>query len=304
MAINLSQERDLLLPGLNALTGKYPQLPRTYKSIFEQRKATMALERTVSMRYLSQAQLKPEGTPTTFDNNPGQRYVYNHQSITVSLGFAITQEAIEDNQYKKDFGPSVMGLQDAFVRAEEVYAADVLNTATTYNANVGGDGKALGATDHPVDGGSISNLASPAVSLGEAALLNAQIAINANWRDNANQRMNAKPRRLVIPPQLEPTALRLLKTQLRPGTGNNDINAIVMTQGGLPDGYVVWNYLTSAFSWFVLSDQKGLLFWNRIPYQSDMSVEFSTDNLLVKGRQRYVFDYDDWRTLYMSNPTS
>lgn len=304
MAINLSQERDLLLPGLNALTGKYKQLPRTHSKIFQQRKATMALERTASMRYLSVAMQKAEGTPTTFDNNPGQRYIYNHQSITLSLGFAITLEAIEDNLYKKDFGPSVMGLQDAFLRAEEVYAADVLNTATTYDANIGGDGKALGATDHPVDGGSVSNLASPAVSLGEAALLNGQIAINANWRDNANQRMNAKPQKLVIPPQLEPTAARLLYTELRPGTGNNDINAIQTTQGGVPGGYIVWNYLTSAYSWFLLSDQKGLLYWNRMPYQSDMSVEFSTDNLLVKGRQRYVFDYDDWRALYMSNPSS
>lgn len=304
MAINLSQERDLLLPGLNALTGKYMQLPRTHSKIFQQRKATMALERTVSMRYLSQAQQKPEGMPTTFDNNGGQRYVYNHQPVTLSLGFAITLEAIEDNQYKKDFGPSVMGLQDAFLRAEEVYAADVLNTATTYNAGIGGDGKALGAIDHPVDSNSIANLASPAVSLGEAALLNGQIAINANWRDNANQRMNAKPQKLVIPPQLEPTASRLLYTDLRPGTANNDINAIQVVQGGIPGGYVVWNYLTSAFSWFLLSDQKGLLFWNRMPYSSDMSVEFSTDNLLCKGRQRYVFDYDDWRALYMSNPTS
>jgi hypothetical protein len=304
MAINLPQERDLLLPGLNALTGKYKQLPRTHSRIFQQRKATMALERTVSMRYLSVAMEKAEGTPTTFDNQAGQRYVYNHQSITLSLGFAITLEAIEDNQYKRDFGPSVMGLQDAFLRCEEVYAANVLNTATTYDSEIGGDGKALLATDHPVDGGTVSNLASPAVSLGEAALLNAQIAINANWRDNANQRMNAKPKRLVIPPQLEPTAIRLLKTELRPGTANNDVNAILSTQGGLPEGYLVWNYLTSAFSWFVLSDQPGLLFWNRMPYSSDMSVEFSTDNLLTKGRQRYVFDYDDWRALYGSNPTS
>lgn len=304
MAINLSQERDLLLPGLNALTGKYPQLPRVHKRIFQERKATMILERTVSMRYLSQAQIKPEGTPTTFDNQPGERYVYNHQSNTLSLGFAITLEAIEDNQYKKDFGPSVMGLQDAFMRAENVFAADVLNSATTFSTPIGGDGKALGATDHPVDGATVSNLASPAVSLGEAALLNAQIAINANWRDNANQRMNAKPRSLVIPPQLEPTAIRLLKTELRPGTAMNDVNAILTTQGGMPDGYIVWNYLTSVFTWFVLSDCKGLLFWNRMPYEQDMSVEFSTDNLLVKGRQRYVFDYDDWRSLYMSNPTS
>jgi hypothetical protein len=304
MPVSLAQIRDLLLPGLWAVTGEYPQLPRVWNKVFQTRKSNMAQERSVSMRYLPIAMLKQEGAPTTFDNQSGERYTYAQEHNEISLGFAITRKAIDDNLYKTEFGPSAMGLRNAFLRAEEIYAADVLNTASTYNTAVGGDGKSLAATDHPVDGGTVSNLASPAVSLNETSLLNAQVAINANWRDNANQRMNAKPRRLVIPPSLEPTAVRLLKTELRPGTANNDVNAILSVQGGVPDGYLVWNYLTSSFAWFLLTDQPGLVHMDRIPYETDMSVEFTTDNLLVKGYQRNSYNYNDWRCSQFSFPTS
>lgn len=304
MPIALSQIRDLLQPGLWAVTGKYDQLPKIWPKVFRTRTSVMALERSVSMRYMTQAQVKQEGAPTTFDNAEGERYVYNQEHIEFSTAFAITRKAIDDNLYKTEFGPSVMGLRDAFVRTEEIYGAAVLNTANVYDTTVGGDGVALAATNHPVDGNTVSNLASPAVSLNETALLNAQVAINANWRDNANQRMNAKPRRLLIPPQLEPQAIRLLKTELRPGTAMNDVNAILSTQGGIPDGYTVWNYLTSSFAWFVITDQPGLQHMNRIPYETDMSVEFSTDNLLVKGYMRQSWSYSDWRCAYFSFATS
>lgn len=304
MPIALSSIRDLLLPGLWAVTGDYQQLPRVWDKVFKTRNSNMALERSVSMRYLPVAYLKQEGAPTTFDNASGERYVYNQEHNEISLGFAITRKAIDDNLYKSEFGPSVMGLRNAFLRTEEIYAADVLNNSTTYNSAIGGDGVALGSASHPVDGATVSNIASPAASLNETSLLNGQVAINANWRDNANQRMNAKPRRLIIPPQLEPTAVRLLKTELRPGTANNDVNAILSVQGGVPEGYLVWNYLTSQFAWFLLTDQDGLVHMNRIPYETDMSVEFTTDNLLVKGYQRYSFSENDWRAIYISLATS
>lgn len=304
MPIALSSIRDLLLPGLWAVEGEYPQLPRVWNKVFQTRKSNMALERSVSMRYLPVAVLKQEGAQTTFDNASGERYIYNQEHNEIALGFAITRKAIDDNLYKTEFGPSAMGLRNAFLRSEEIYAADVLNSAQTYNQSIGGDGVALASTAHPVDGSTVANLASPAVSLNETALLNAQVAINANWRDNANQRMNAKPRRLIIPPQLEPTAVRLLKTELRPGTGNNDVNAILSVQGGIPDGYLVWNYLTSQYAWFLATDQSGLVHMDRIPYENDMSVEFTTDNLLVKGYARYSFSYNDWRSMYFSFPTS
>jgi hypothetical protein len=303
MPIALAQIRDLLLPGLWELTGEYPQLPRTWNKVFKTRKSTMALERSASMKYLAVAQLKQEGAPTTFDNSPGEQYLYNQEHNEISLGFAITRKAIDDNLYKTDFGPSTMGLRNAFLRTEEIYAADVLNNATTYNSSIGGDGKALAATDHPVSGSTVSNLASPAVSLNETALLNAQVAINANWRDNANQRMNAKPQRLVIPPQLEPTAVRLLKTELRPGTANNDVNAIMMTAGGLPEGYMVNDYLTSTRAWFLLTNIDGLSYMERVKFETDMQVDFVTDNLLVKAYERYSFSYYNFRAIYGSFPT-
>lgn len=304
MPIALSSIRDLLLPGLWAVTGEYPQLPRVWDKIFKTRNSNMALERSVSMRFLPVAVLKQEGAPTTFDNASGERFIYNQEHNEISLGFAITRKAIDDNLYKSDFGPSVMGLRNAFLRTEEIYAADVLNSSGTYQNAIGGDGVALASASHPVDGATVSNIASPAASLNETSLLNGQVAINANWRDNANQRMNAKPRRLIIPPQLEPTAVRLLKTELRPGTANNDVNAILSVQGGVPEGYLVWNYLTSQFAWFLLTDQDGLVHMNRIPYETDMSVEFTTDNLLVKGYQRYSFSENDWRSIYISLATS
>lgn len=304
MPVALSQIRDLLLPGLWAVTGEYPQLPRVWDKVFKTRKSNMALERSVSMRYLPVATLKNEGAPTRFDNNNGERYIYNQEHNELSLGFAITRKAIDDNLYKSEFGPSVMGLRNAFLRTEELYASDVINSASTFNQNIGGDGVALASSSHPVDGATVSNIASPAADLNETSLLNAQVAINANWRDNANQRMNAKPRRLLIPPQLEPVAVRLLKTELRPGTAMNDVNAILSVQGGIPDGYLVWNYLTGQYQWQVLTDQDGLVHMDRIPYETDMSVEFTTDNLLVKGYQRYSFAYNDWRSTYFSLATS
>lgn len=304
MPIALSSVRDLLQPGLWAVTGEYPQLPRVWDKIFKTRMSNMALERSVSMRYLPTAVVKQEGGTTTFDNASGERYVYNQEHNELGLGFAMTRKVIDDNLYKSEFGPNVMGLRSAFLRTEEIYSADVLNNSGTYNAAIGGDGVALGSASHPVDGATFSNIASPAASLNETSLLNGQVAINANWRDNANQRMNAKPRRLVIPPQLEPTAVRLLKTELRPGTANNDVNAILSVQGGVPEGYLVWNYLTSQFAWFLLTDQDGLVHMNRIAYETDMSVEFTTDSLLVKGYQRYSFSYNDPRSVYISLATS
>jgi len=304
MPIALSSIRNLLLPGLWAVTGKYDQLPAVRKQVFKERKSNMALEQSTSMRYIAQAYIKQEGAPSTADNASGQRYTYNQTHNELAVLFAITRKAIDDNLYKTEFGPAVMGLNEAFDRTNEAFAADVLNSATTYQAAIGGDGVALGSTAHPVDGGTFSNLASPAASLNETSLLNAQVAINANFRDNANQRMNAKPRRLIVPPQLEPTAIRLLKTELRPGTANNDVNAILSTQGGIPDGYLVWNYLTSQFAWFLQTNQDGLVYMNRTPYETDMSVEFSTDNLLVKGYQRNSYSYNEPRAIYVSNPTS
>lgn len=302
--VELASIKDLLLPGLRGLTGKYEMIPSQYDKIFQKLNSNMALERTADMRYLGLAKLKTEGSATLFDNNAGERYVYNQEHTEIALGYAITRKAIDDNLYKTQFQPSNLGLNESFHQTKELYGANVINTANVYNAQVGGDLVALCATNHPIDSGVIANRPSPDVDLNETTLLNAMIAIRTNFRDVAGLKVFARARKLLIPPALEPVAIRLLKTELRPGTADNDVNAIFMTAGGLPEGYIVNDYLTSNFAWFLLTNIRGLAYMQRIPYETDMQVDFISDNLLVKGYERYSFSYYNWRSLYGTFPTS
>ena len=210
---------------------------------------------------------------------------------------------MDDNLYKTQFMPSNLGLIESFQQTKEIYGANVLNTATTYNASVGGDGKALVASDHPIDGGTVSNTPSVQVDLNEATLLNAMIAIRTNFKDQAGLKVFARGRRLVVPAALEPTAIRLTKTELRPGTADNDVNAIMMTAGGLPEGYMVNDFLTSSRAWFLLTNIDGLSYMERVKFETDMQVDFVTDNLLVKGYERYSFGFYNWRSIFGSFPT-
>ena len=303
MAVNLSAIKDLLLPGLRGVEGKYEMIPSQYDKIFTKHDSKMALERTAEMRFLGLAQLKTEGAQTSFDNAAGERYVYNQEHTEIALGYAITRKAIDDNLYKTQFMPSNLGLIESFQQTKEIYGANVLNTATTYNASIGGDGKALCATDHPIDGGTVSNKPAVDVDLNESTLLNGMISIRTNFKDQAGLKVFARGRRLVVPPALEPTAIRLTKTELRPGTADNDVNAIMMTAGGLPEGYMVNDFLTSASAWFLLTNIDGLSYMERVKFETDMQVDFVTDNLLVKGYERYSFGYYNWRSIFGSFPT-
>jgi hypothetical protein len=307
MPVSLSQIRDLLLPGLWGISGKYAMIERQWPKIFRQTNSEMALERRAAMRYLGLAQLKQEGAPTSFDNSAGQRFVYNAEHFEIGLGYAITRKAIDDNLYKAEFGPSNDGLMESFKETEEIYAANVLNTATTFNTQIQGDGVSLiNATGHPIDPpfGSIPNQPTPDVDLNETSLLNSLITIRTTWRDNAGLKIHARGRKVIVPPNLEPIALRLFRSELRPGTADNDVNAILGMNDSLKEGFMVYDYLTSSFAWFILTNHDGLIFFNRKPYEMDMSVEFTTDNLLVKGYQRYVPTYYDWRAIYGTFPTT
>jgi hypothetical protein len=304
MSVNLSQIKDLLLPGLRGVEGKYEQIPSQYDKIFTKHDSKMALERTAEMRYLGLAQLKTEGGQTSFDSGAGERFVYNQEHTEIALGYAITRKAIDDNLYKTQFTPSNLGLVESFQQTKEIYGANLLNTAQTYNAAVGGDGVALCSTAHPIDGGSVANTPTTQVDLNEATLLNAMIAIRTNFRDQAGLKVFARGRKLIIPPALEPVAIRLLKTELRPGTADNDVNAIMTTAGGLPEGYLVNDFLTSSYAWFLLTNIDGLAYMERVKFETDMQVDFVTDNLLVKGYERYSFGYYNWRAIYGSFPTS
>ena len=303
MAVNLSAIKDLLLPGLRGIEGKYEQIPSQYDKIFTKHESRMALERTAEMRFLGLAQLKTEGGQTAFDNGAGERYVYNQEHTEIGLGYAITRKAIDDNLYKTQFMPSNLGLIESFQQTKEIYGADILNSATTYNAAIGGDGKALVAPDHPIDGGTVSNTPATQVELNEASLLNGMIAVRRDFKDQAGLKVFARARKLIVPTALEPVAIRLTKTELRPGTADNDVNAIMMTSGGLPEGFMVSDFLTSSTAWFLLTNIDGLSYMERIKFESDMYVDFVTDNLLVKGYERYSFGYYNWRSIWASFPT-
>ncbi len=304
MAVNLSAIKDLLLPGLRGVEGKYEMIPSQYDKIFTKHTSKMALERTAEMRYLGFAQLKTEGGQTAFDNGAGERFVYNQEHTEIALGYAMTRKLIDDNLYKTQFHPSNLGLIESFQQTKEIYGANLLNTAQTYNANVGGDGQALCSTAHPIDGGTVANTPTTQVDLNEATLLNGMIAVRTNFKDQAGLKVFARARKLIVPPQLEPVAIRLTKTELRPGTADNDVNAILSTAGGLSEGYMVADFLTSAYPWFLLTNIDGLSYMERIKFETDMQVDFVTDNLLVKGYERYSFGYYNWRAIWGSFPTS
>lgn len=303
MAVNLSAIRDELLPGLMAITGKYKEWPKVYDKYFTTRQSKMAFERNVQNRYLGLAQPKHEGAPTFMDNNPGERWMYIQEHLEISLGYSMTSRAVEDNLYETSFQPSNLGLQKSFAVTKEMYASDVFNLGTTYNTAIQGDGVALFSTAHPIDGTTLANTPSVQVDLSESSLLNSAIVIKSQWKDEAGLIMNAQAEKLIIPPLLEPVAARLMKTELRPGTANNDTNVIPIVAGGIKD-YVVNPYLTSPYSWFVTTDVDGLLYLERIPFETSMWVDQITDNLVVKGRERYSFGYRDWRAAYASTPTS
>lgn len=302
MAINRAQIRDLLLPGLADIEGKYPDLPRRYTEIFNTSTSKMAIERVAEMRYTGLAQLKSEGGATTFDNAPGERFVYNIENKSVGLGFAMTRESLDDNLYKEEFNPQSMGLLESFVQTKEIFAANKLNMATTYDPLIGGDGVALCSTVHPVDNGTYANRPSTDLDLNEASLESALNAIRVFPKQEGLLAM-VRGRKLVVPISLSWAAERLTKTELRVGTNNNDVSAIYTT-GALPDGYVVNEFLTSSFAWFVLTSVKGLRYMERVPFEMDLQVDPTTGNLLVIGYERYGLAHTNPRAIYGSFPTA
>jgi len=304
MAVNLSAIKDLLLPGLRGIVGKYEQIPAQADKVFTKFNSKMALERTAEMRYLGLAQLKTEGGQTQFDNNAGERFTWAFVHIEVALGYAITRKAIDDNLYKAQFNPTNLKLQEAFAQFKEIQGANVLNLGNVYNASQIGDGKALFATDHPWDAGTWANTSATPKSLNESTLLADMTNVRTQFVNERGLRILSRARRLIVPPNLEAIAIRLTKTELRPGTADNDVNAILTLSGGLPEGHIVLDFLTSNFAWFLTTNIEGLIHMLRIPYESDLWVDNITDNLLVKAYERYSFGYNDPRAAWGEFPTS
>jgi hypothetical protein len=302
MAITRSQERDLLIPGLAGVEGKYPQIPTQFGQVYSIGNSKMAIERYAEMRYTGLAQLKAEGAATVFDNAAGERFVYNIEMTALGLGFAMSRESMDDNLYKDQFGPQSMGLAESFAQTKEILHASIFNNGTTFNASIGGDNVSLFNTAHPVDTGSYANRPSPDIDLNEAAIEFALQQIRVLPEQSGN-RMMARGEKLVVPVALEFVAERLTKAELRPGTANNDITAY-LSAGGLPKGYQVMDFLTSSFAWFILTTVKGLISYNRVPFELDMQVDPITGNLLVIAYERYGFGYKNPRGVWGSFPTS
>ena len=192
------------------------------------------------MRYLGLAALKNEGGPTTFDNQAGERFVYNQYHKEIGLGYAFTRKMIDDNLYKRQWRSSNLGLQKSFNQTKEIYGAQPLNTATVLDPTILGDQQPLCSLVHPIDTGVVPNRFAVDMDLNEASLLNAQASVRGLFRDNAGLRMQARARKLVVPIALEPIAIRLLKTVLRPGTSDNDVQRDPeKPSGGIPDGHLV-----------------------------------------------------------------
>jgi hypothetical protein len=292
MAISRAQLLKELLPGLNALFGmEYARYGEEHKEIYETETSERSFEEETKLSGFSAAPVKNEGSAIRYDNGQEAWTArYNHE--TIALGFSLTEEAIEDNLYDSLSARYTKALARAMSYTKQVKAASVLNNGFSSNYP-GGDGVALFSTSHPlVSGGTNSNTPSTQVDLSETALENAVIQIAA-WTDERGLLIAARPRKLIVPPALQFVATRLLETQLRPGTNDNDVNAIV-NNGSIPEGYTINHFLTDTNAWFLTTDvPNGMKHFVRIPLQNSMDGDFDTGNVRYKARERYSFGWSD-----------
>ena len=294
MAISRAQLLKELLPGLNALFGlEYKRYGEEHKEIYETEKSERSFEEETKLSGFSAAPVKNEGSAIAYDNaQEAFTARYNHE--TIALGFSITEEAIEDNLYDSLSGRYTKALARAMAYTKQVKSAAVLNNGFTNSAQYyGGDGVPLFSTSHPlVSGGVNSNRPSTNSDLNETSLENAVIQIAA-WTDERGLLIAAMPRKLIIPPALQFVATRLLETNLRVGTTDNDINAL-KNNGSIPEGYAINHYLTDTNAWFLTTDvPNGLKHFERSPLTNSMDGDFDTGNVRYKARERYSFGWSD-----------
>lgn len=293
MAISRAQLLKELLPGLNALFGlEYKRYGEEHKEIYETETSERSFEEETKLSGFSAAPVKNEGSAIAYDNaQEAFTARYNHQ--TIALGFSLTEEAVEDNLYDTLSARYTKALARAMSYTKQVKAAAVLNNGFTGGVNAGGDGVALFSTSHPlVSGGVNSNTQATPTDLNETALENAVIQIAA-WTDERGLLIAAQPRKLIVPPNNQFVATRLLETELRVGTADNDINAI-KNNGSIPEGYTVNHYLTDPDAYFLTTDvPNGMKHFVRTPLSTSMDGDFDTGNVRYKARERYSFGFSD-----------
>ena len=299
MAISRSQLAKELEPGLNALFGmEYNRYDDEHAEIFDTESSDRAFEEEVMLSGFGNAPTKTEGAGVSFDD-ANEAYTARYTHETVALAFALTEEAIEDNLYDRLGARYTKALARSMAHSKQVKAAAVLNNA--FNSSfTGGDGVELCSTAHPLaQGGTFRNEPSTAADLNETSLENALIDISA-FVDERNMIIALRGTKLIIPPQLQFIADRLLESTLRPGTADNDINA-TKNMGMVPEGYTVNHFLTDTDAFFLKTDApNGFKHFERSPMRTNMEADFDTGNMRFKARERYSFGFSDPRCVFGS----
>jgi hypothetical protein len=299
MAISRAQLLHELMPGLNALFGQeYKRYQEEHKEIFATENSERSFEEEVKITGFGPAPVKPEGQTIAYDDAQ-ESYVARYTHETVAMGFSITEEAVEDNLYDSLSARYTRALARSMAHTKQTKGAAVLNHAFD-PAYPMGDGVSLCNLQHPlVNGMTNANMPSTPADLNETALENAATTISL-WVDDRGLLIAGKPRKLIIPAANVFTATRTLRSQYRPGTADNDVNALY-TNGTIPDGYFVNHYLTDPDSWYIITDiPNGLKHFVRVSLRTDNDGDFDTGNVRYKARERYSFGASDPLGVYGS----
>jgi len=298
MAISRAQLMKELLPGLNALFGlEYDKYQDEHAEIYETENSERSFEEETKLSGFGAAPVKAEGEAISYDNAQ-EAWTQRYDHETVTMGFSITEEAVEDNLYDTLSARYTKALARGMAYTKQVKAVVPLNNG--FGSYTTGDGVSLFNASHPlVSGGTVSNRPTTATDLNETALENATIQI-AGWVDERGLLIAAKPRKLIVAPNEMFTATRILKSEYRTGTADNDVNAIV-TNGTIPDGFSVNHYLTDTNAWFICTDiPNGMKHFVRAPMAQSMDGDFDTGNVRYKARERYSFGVSDYLGVYGS----
>jgi hypothetical protein len=299
MAISRAQALKELLPGLNGLYGlEHSKYENEHAEIYETESSDRSFEEEVKLSGFGAAPVKTEGQAIVYDNAQ-EAFTSRYTHETVAMGFSITEEAMEDNLYDKLSARYTKALARAMAYTKQVKAAALLNTGFT--SYYSGDGVFLFSASHPTVAGSTNrNKPSVAADLNETSLEQAVIDI-AGYVDERGLMIAARPRKLIVPPALMFTATRLLQTEMRVGTADNDLNAL-RTNGSIPEGYRVNHYLTDSDAWFLTTDiPNGLKHFQRVAMSTAMEGDFETGNVRYKARERYSFGVSDPLAIYGSD---
>jgi hypothetical protein len=298
MAISRGQLVKELEPGLNALFGlEYKRYENQHAEIYVTETSDRAFEEEVMLSGFANASVKPEGSGVVFDNAQ-ETYTARYTMETVALAFAITEEAIEDNLYDRLASRYTKALARSMANTKQIKAVDPLINGLPQTATfTSGDGSALFATNHPIIAGTVSNTLTTQADLNETSLEQSLIDIAA-MTDERGLKIAARGMKMIVPPANQFNAERLMKSQGRTSTADNDINAIA-SMGMIPQGYRVNNFLTDADSFYIITDvPNGMKYFERTPIRTAMEGDFDTGNVRYKARERYNFGVSDYRGIY------